>query len=621
MVCVNSVNVYPSKVTLQTGSWYYGAWAEVCPTYAECTDVSWYSDNPSVASVNATSGYIYARSAGSTRIYAYATDGSGASDYITVTVTGKVYVTSVALNRASISLEKGDRFTLTATVCPENATNRALCWRSTNTSVAEVNNGIVTAKASGYAYIYAEATDGSGKYARCYVHVTRDVLVTSVTVEPSSKTMTVGESAYLYAVVCPEDAINRGVEWKSSNNTVATVNPDSGLVIAQNAGSATITATACDGSGEYGECSLTVDPPVAVTGIQVCPTSLTMNVGDTARLCTVIRPENATNQRVTWCSSNENVACVDYYTGEITANLAGTATITATTVDGSYTASCTVTVKELVIIEKDGNYSKVIFNDGKIWKCNAFYYNSVLESNYPVDTQRSIHNSSINFTEKQLGFLFRIDPNGVIYYVKDKRLGDNASPTDYLLYRDNIFRETYGRSPKYFTYENSQVYYWTGVNEGNRYSVYSEAELIFGMLPRWTWQNVIETLLGAAFSIISLYVPALNAAALTIDLVAAFFFTDAFEGAVSAVANEYISECITTEYGEKVARRFGWATTIAGLIQSLFEDALPPDIDEGQISVFENAYKNESYLIKISDSNQTVDLNEFIEHYKSLLSA
>lgn len=344
MVCVNSVNVYPSKVTLQTGSWYYGAWAEVCPTYAECTDVSWYSDNPSVASVNATSGYIYARSAGSARIYACATDGSGVSDYITVTVTSKVSVTSVTLNRTSLSLERGDYFALTATVCPENATNRELCWRSANTNVAEVNSGVVTAKASGYAYIYAEATDGSGVYARCYVHVTEDVLVTSVTVSPSRLTMTAGESTYLHAVVCPENAADKSLVWVSSNPSVATVISNSGLVVAQGTGSATITATAYDGSGEYGECLLTVDPPVAVTGVQVCPTSFTMNVGDTATLDTIVCPENATNKRVIWCSSNESVASVDYYTGEITANLAGTATITATTIDGDFQARCMIYV-------------------------------------------------------------------------------------------------------------------------------------------------------------------------------------------------------------------------------------------------------------------------------------
>ena len=149
--------------------------------------------------------------------------------------------------------------------------------------------------------------------------------------------------------------------------------------------------------------------------------------------------------------------------------------------------------------------------------------------------------------------------------------------------------------------------------------MYSEAELIFGMLPRWTLQNVAETLFGAALSIISIYVPAIGVAMLTYDIVTAFFFTGAFGGAINSVAEEFITDSIETEYGSKMARRFGWATTIVNLIPSLLESALPPDMDDEQIAVYENAYIDQSYMIKISDNNQTVDLNDFIEHYKNLI--
>ncbi len=617
---VYSVSVYPSSTTIKTGSWYYGAYAIVNASNNCNTDVGWYSNNTSVATVNASSGYIYGKAPGTTRIYAQSTVDSSKKDYITVTVTsGTICVDSVTLNRSSISLEKGDRYTLSATVFPTNATNKTISWRSSNTSVATVSGGVVTAKARGYAYIYAEAQDGSGEYDYCYVNVTEDVLVTSVTVSPSSKTMNIGNSAYLYETVCPTNATNKCVKWSSNRTSVATVNPDTGLVIAQGAGTATITATAQDGSGKKGYCTITVNPPVAVTGVEVCPTSLTMNVGDIEYLCASITPYNATNQTVTWCSSNENVATVGLYTGKVTAKKAGTTTITATTSDGGFSASCTVTVKETVTIQKDGNYSKIIFNDGKIWKCNLFYYNSTYDSTYPVDNQRAIHNNSIDFSEKQLGFLFRIDPNGVIYYVKNKSFDADKTPTDYLIYRDNIFKEIYGRAPKYFTYEDSQMHYYTGINYNNRYSVYSEAELIFGMLPRWTWQNVAETLFGAALSIISLYVPALGITMLTYDIVTAFFFTGAIGGAVNAAASEFISEALESDYNTKLARRFGWAMTIVNLIPSLLESALPPDIDEEQIAIYENAYQDKSYMIKITDDNQTVDLNEFIKHYKSLI--
>lgn len=617
---VYSVNVYPSSTTIKTGNWYYGAYAIVNASSNCCTDVEWYSDSPSVASVNKSYGYIYGISPGTAKIYAISTIDSSKKDYITVTVTsGTICVDSVTLNRSSISLEKGDRYTLSATVCPTNASNKSISWSSTNPSVATVSGGVVTAKARGWTYIFAEAQDGSGEYDSCYVNVTEDILVTSVTVSPSSKTMNIGASTYLYETVCPTNATNKCVKWSSNKTSVATVNPDTGLVIAQGAGTATITATAQDGSGKKGYCTITVKAPIRVTGVEVCPTSLTMNVGDIEYLCASIMPYNATNQTVTWCSSNENVATVGLYTGKITAKMAGTTTITATTADGGYQASCNIIIKESVTIQKDGDYSNVTFYGGKIWKCNQFYYDTTLEENLPVNYQRANHNASIDFTEKQLGFLFRIDPNGVIYYVKNKILDDDKTPTDYLIYRDNIFKEIYGRSPRFFNYENEQLYYYTGINYDNRYSVYSEAELIFGMLPRWTLQNVVETLLGAAFAIISAYCPALSFAMLTAEIISGYFFTNLVENATNAAAELYIEQSYKPEYASKLSKQFAWAIEIVKLIPSLLESALPPDIDEAQIAIYQNAYQNESYMIKISDNNQTVDLNEFIEHYKSLI--
>ena len=617
---VYSVNVYPSSTTIKTGNWYYGAYAIVNASSNCCTDVEWYSDSPSVASVNKSYGYIYGISPGTAKIYAISTVDSSKKDYITVKVTsGTICVDSVTLNRSSVSLEKGDRFTLSATVCPTNASNKSISWSSTNPSVATVSGGVVTAKARGWTYIYAEAQDGSGEYDSCYVNVTEDILVTSVTVSPSSKTMNIGNSAYLYETVCPTNATNKCVKWSSNKTSVATVNPDTGLVIAQGAGKATITATAQDGSNQKGYCTITVNSPIRVTGVEVCPTSLSMNVGDIEYLCASITPYNATNQTVTWCSSNENVATVGLYTGKITAKKAGIVTITATTADGGYQASCNIIIKECVTIQKDGDYSNVTFYGGKIWKCNQFYYDTTLEENLPVNYQRANHNASIDFTEKQLGFLFRIDPNGVIYYVKNKILDDDKTPTDYLIYRDNIFKEIYGRSPRFFNYENEQLYYYTGINYDNRYSVYSEAELIFGMLPRWTLQNVVETLLGAAFAIISAYCPALSFAMLTAEIISGYFFTNLVENATNAAAELYIEQSYKPEYASKLSKQFAWAIEIVKLIPSLLESALPPDIDEAQIAIYQNAYQNESYMIKISDNNQTVDLNEFIEHYKSLI--
>lgn len=538
--------------------------------------------------------------------------------YFSIAITNTVFVEYVSIDQGYIALDKGKTKTLTATVSPSYATNKSLRWETGDASVATVNqDGVVTARGAGTTCICAYSQDGSNKSSCCEVSV--NVPVESVTINTSSLLMRVGEYDYLYAEVCPTDAVNKLIRWTSSNTSVVWVNEATGRVEARGIGSATIYATAQDGTGVRGSCAIQVEPPIPVQGIDICCNTYTMNVGDTTYLSYDIYPSDATNKSVVWCSSNPSVASVDADSGEIIANKVGNTIITVTTNDGSFVTSCELSVKERVIISKDGNYSNVRFNDGKVWKCNLYVYDSTLDSNQPVDNQRAIHNNSINFSERQLGFLFRIDPNGVIYYVKNKRLSDDASPTDYLIYKDNIFKEIYGVAPKFFTYENSQLYYYTGINYDNRYSVYSEAELIFGMLPRWTLQNVAETLFGAALSIISIYVPAIGAAMLTYDIVTAFFFTGAFGGAINSVAEEFITDSIKTEYGPKMARRFGWATTIVNLIPSLLESALPPDMDYEQVGVYENAYIDQSYMIKISDNSQTVDLNDFIEHYKNLI--
>ena len=140
------------------------------------------------------------------------------------------------LNRSSLSLEEGQRASLSATVCPDNATNKNVNWTSNNNGVATVSGGIVTAVSKGSAKITATATDGSGKSASCTVVVTGDTLVSSICISPDTRTMITDQSTYFYATVCPENATNRCVTWSSDDPCVATVNSVSGLVYTENAG-------------------------------------------------------------------------------------------------------------------------------------------------------------------------------------------------------------------------------------------------------------------------------------------------------------------------------------------------------------------------------------------------
>ena len=333
MIYVNSVSVYPKSISLKVGTWSYAAYAEVCPSNADCKEVQWHSDNSSVASVNSSSGYIRANGVGTAHIYATATDGSGCSDYLTVTVSSTVPVTSVTLNRSSLSLEEGQTASLYATVCPDNATNKNVNWTSSNNAVATVSGGVVRAVAKGTARITATAADGSGKSDSCSVSVTGDILVTSIELSPSDKTLYVGDSFFPSVNVSPSNATKKSVAWSSANSNIASVNPNSGLVYAKAVGTTTIYATACDGSGVCGSCIVRV-APVFVQDIVVCPETLSLYVGESSCLEATVYPVNATNPNISWISRNNNIASVDS-NGCVTAKSAGTTYICAEAMDGS----------------------------------------------------------------------------------------------------------------------------------------------------------------------------------------------------------------------------------------------------------------------------------------------
>ena len=257
---------------------------------------------------------------------------------------GVVYkVTEVKLDKDSLSLEVGGTATLTATVEPDNATNKNVTWTSNNTDVATVVDGIVTAVAPGTATITVTTADG-GFTDTCQVTVTAaTVPVSGVTLNKTALSLPVGGTETLTATVAPDNATNKNVTWSSDHESVATVDA-TGKVTAVGAGTATITVTTVDQS-KTATCEVTVTAaPVPVSGVSLNKDSTSLTVGDTETLTATVKPEDATNKAVTWTSSNSTVATVDQ-NGVVTAVAPGTATITVTTQDGNHTDTCTVTVR------------------------------------------------------------------------------------------------------------------------------------------------------------------------------------------------------------------------------------------------------------------------------------
>ena len=229
--------------------------ATVLPENCRNNTLKWSSDNEEVATVD-ENGLVTAVSVGEANITATAVDGSGVTATCKVTVTPKL-VTSVTLDQSELTIERTYTAQLSATIAPEDADNRTVSWTSDNEEVATVDeNGQVTAVGVGEANITATAADGSGITATCKVTVTPK-LVTSVTLDESELTIEKNFTEQLTATVAPDDADNLSLTWTSDNEEVATVD-ENGLVTAVGEGTATITATANDGSGVSASCVVTV---------------------------------------------------------------------------------------------------------------------------------------------------------------------------------------------------------------------------------------------------------------------------------------------------------------------------------------------------------------------------
>ena len=179
------------------------------------------------------------------------------------------------------------------------------------------------------------------------------VSVTGVTLNKTMLVLYTGDSETLKATVAPANATFKYVTWTSSNPAVATVDAN-GKVTAKSLGMADITVTTKDG-GYTATCRVGVQRrpagDVSVTGVTLNKTTLTLSKGASETLTATVAPTNATNKKVTWTSSDPAVATVDA-SGKVTGVANGTATITVTTEDGGYTATCAVEVADI----KNGNH-------------------------------------------------------------------------------------------------------------------------------------------------------------------------------------------------------------------------------------------------------------------------
>lgn len=333
-------------------------------------DVTFSSSNEAVVEVNAATGELTAKAAGSATITLTGVNGIAASVVVNVT---EIPIDAVVLNTQNAVVEKGETVELTATVGPEDTTDddKTITWTSSNESIVTVAPAVsnsaetVTVTATdkgGKATITATAWNGTK--AECEIIVPIHIEGISV---PTAKTLVRGETIVLEVTYDPENTTDdKAVTWTSDNESVATVNAETGVITALREGTANITATTAK----------TTVPYTATTVITVKENHLDENLGGQITFADMQDPilkgqvadmngllnlagiisDNQVTDDITieWSSSDEEVASVDQ-SGAVLGVGEGEAEITAVVratngngeVVGEYTATTTVRVKEI----------------------------------------------------------------------------------------------------------------------------------------------------------------------------------------------------------------------------------------------------------------------------------
>lgn len=274
-----------------------------------------------------------------------------------------VNITSVGLPSAA-TMNKGDTLQMEISYGTENeaeaeaiaeaAEKLDLVWTSSDEAVATVDgDGLVTAVGAGTAEIKVSASDVNLS-SSCMVTVV--VPATGITVPDKLDLVLNGQNtANLNAMATPEDATDVTLMYTSSDETVATVD-ETGLVTAVANGEADITIAMTQtfpvATGETATAETSSQPVVltatthvtvttAAESISFDKTEGVLTVGNTHQIKATVNPENASDQTLTWISSDESIATVDS-SGNVAAKAAGSATITASVGDVSETYLLTV---------------------------------------------------------------------------------------------------------------------------------------------------------------------------------------------------------------------------------------------------------------------------------------
>lgn len=242
-----------------------------------------------------------------------------------------------------------------------------------------------------------------------------------VTFGQSEVEMSVQDELALTVTVNP---VGSTLNWSTSNSQVATVN-DSGVVTAVSEGSCYIYCKMADNDAVYARCSVTVTTTL-VTDITISQSTADMLIGNTLQLTATVSPDNATNPSVAWSSSNPVIATVND-TGLVTAKNAGTAIITASTLDGTdLNATCQLTV-----------YSKPVMGD-----CAVSLVSTIEQWNQYNNVKLNISGTYATSTANKGVVLYSVDGGTWVEFTTQLNGGQSFSETVQVSFNPSVAQHT-----------------------------------------------------------------------------------------------------------------------------------------------------------------------------------
>ncbi|GIC31634.1 hypothetical protein SUT328_16520 [Streptococcus parasuis] len=316
--------------------------------------VKWTSKNPEIATVS--NGEITGVSVGKTTVTVKTTNGIEKTIQVTVEENPDIIKpTSITLNKKSLTLLTKESEQLQAKVEPENTTYPEVVWESSDPTVAKVDeSGKVTALKPGTATITVTSRYGNHK-AQCEVSVEKNTNATTIYFKNTANWATVNA----YAWDSTSNPIQKNAAWPGESMVALgdgiysiELSPETNYdkIIFNNGSQQTKDLTIDEAKTlyDFGSSSWSNYESAdvkAVEGVTLNQASLELDIDQSKQLTATVTPSDATNKRLTWTSSQSDIATVSP-DGLVKAIKAGKTEITVTTVDGSHVATCQVTVKE-----------------------------------------------------------------------------------------------------------------------------------------------------------------------------------------------------------------------------------------------------------------------------------